>query len=88
MRDQRSGMPSAGRRSEDVQVLVLSLLLDSERLAPWPVEELARVVGCERAATGAVVTLDAAGLVCRRGALVLATPATRAASRFLQLLRE
>jgi hypothetical protein len=88
MRDQRSGTPSAGRRNEDVQVLVLSLLVDSESPAPWPLGDLARAVGCETAAAEAVVSLDALGLAHRRGAFVLATPATRAVSRFCQLLRE
>jgi hypothetical protein len=88
MRDQRSSRPSARRRGEDVQLLVLALLVDSESPAPWSLEELARAVGCGSAAAEAVVSLDAVGLAHRRGAFVLATPETRAASRFCQLLRE
>jgi hypothetical protein len=88
MRDQRSGTTPARRRSEDVQVFVLSLLVDSESPGPWSVDELARAVGCGSAAAEAVVSLDAVGLAHRRGAFVLATPATRAVSRFCQLLRE
>jgi hypothetical protein len=88
MRDQRIRTTPARRRSEDVQVFVLSLLVDSESPGPWSVDELARAVGCGSAAAEAVVSLDAVGLAHRRGAFVLATPATRAVSRFCQLLRE
>ncbi len=85
MRDQRSSRPCAARRSDDVQLVVLSLLLDAESPGPWSLEELARAVGCESAAAEAVVGLHAAGLAHRCGAFVFAT---RAASRFCQLLRE
>jgi hypothetical protein len=88
MRDQRSSTPSARRRNEDVLLLVLSLLVDSESPAPRPLEALAHAVGCEVAAAEAVVSLDALGLAHRCGAFVFATPATRAVSRFCQLLRE
>jgi hypothetical protein len=85
MRDQRSGTPLAGRRSDEVQFLVLALLLDPECPGPWSVEELAREIGCELSAADAVVRLDAAGLANRTDGLVFPS---RAASRFCQLLRE
>jgi hypothetical protein len=85
MRDQRSGTPSTGRRSDDVEFVVLSLLLDSESPGPWSLQELARAVGCECAAGEAVAGLHVAGLAHRCGGFVFAT---RAASRFCQLLRE
>jgi hypothetical protein len=85
MRDQRSGTPSAGRRSDEVQFLVLALLLDPECPGPWSVGELAREVGCELLAADAVVRLHASGLAHRCQEFV--SP-TRAASRFCQLLRE
>jgi hypothetical protein len=85
MRDQRSGTPSVGRRSDEVQFSVLALLLDRECPGPWSVEELAREVGCELLAADAVVRLHAAGLAHRSDGLVWPS---RAASRFCQLLRE
>jgi hypothetical protein len=85
MRDQRSSRPCAAQCSDDVQFVVLSLLLDAESPGPWSLEELARAVGCESAAAEAVVGLHAAGLAHRCGGFVFAT---RAASRFCQLLRE
>jgi hypothetical protein len=85
MRDQRSGTPAFGRRSDEVQFLVPALLLDPECRGPWSVEELAREVGCESAAAAAVVGLHAAGLAHRCEGLVFPS---RAASRFCQLLRE
>jgi hypothetical protein len=85
MRDQRSNTPSVGRRSDEVQFLVLALLLDVECPGPWSVDDLAREVGCEISAAEAVVRLHAAGLAHLCGGFVFAT---RAASRFCQLLRE
>jgi len=85
MRVQRSRTQCVVRRSDDVQLVVLSLLLDSESPGPWSLEELARAVGCESAAAEAVVGLHAAGLAHRCGGFVFAT---RAACRFCQLLRE
>jgi hypothetical protein len=85
MRDQRSGTPAVGRRSDEVQFLVLALLLDRECPGPWSVQELAREVGCELLAADAVVGLHAAGLAHRCEELVFPS---RAASRFCQLLRE
>ena len=85
MRDQPSGTSPAGRRSDEVQFLVLALLLDAECRVPWSVQELAREVGCELAAADAVVGLHAAGLVHRCEELSFPS---RAASRFCQLLRE
>lgn len=87
MRDQRSSTsaPSAGRRGDEVQFVVLALLLERECPGPWSVEELAREVGCELLAVEAVVRLHAAGLVHRVDGFVWPT---RAASRFSQLLRE
>jgi len=63
--------------------MVLALLLGCR--GPWSVDELAREVGCELGAAEAVVRLQASGLVHCCGGLVFAT---RAASRFCQLLRE
>jgi hypothetical protein len=85
MRDQRSGTPTAGRRGDEAQFLVLALLLDPECRGPWSMQDLAREVGCELAAADAVVGLHAAGLAHRCEGLVFPS---RAASRFCQLLRE
>ncbi|MGD1056312.1 MAG: hypothetical protein ABR992_02765 [Solirubrobacteraceae bacterium] len=85
MRDQRSGMPPVGRRSDELQFLVLALLLDRECRGPWSVDELAREVGFELGTSDAVVGLQAAGLAHCCGEFVFAS---RAASRFSQLLRE
>jgi hypothetical protein len=85
MRDQRSGTPPVGRRSNEVQFNLLLLLLDPECLGPWSVDELAREVGCELGVADAVVGLQAAGLAHCCGGFVFAS---RAASRFCQLLRE
>jgi hypothetical protein len=84
MQDQASA-PTAERRSEDVQFVVLALLLEAGGPAQWSLAELAREVGCELATDEAVVRLHAAGLAHRSGAFVFAS---RAASRFCQLLRE
>lgn len=85
MRDQRSGVASVGRCSDEVQFVVLALLLDLECPGPWCVGELAREVGCELSATDAVVRLQGAGLAHRCGEFVFAS---HAACRFSQLLRE
>jgi hypothetical protein len=85
MRDQRSSTPPAERRSDEVQFLVLTLLLDPDWPGPWSLGELAREVGCEITAAAAVVRLHAAGLVHRVDEFVFAA---RPAVRFCQLLRE
>ncbi len=84
MQDQPIG-PDAMRLSNDVEFVVLTLLLDPECPGPWSVDELAREVGCEMSAGDAVARLHAAGLAHRCEGFVFAT---RAASRFCQLLRE
>jgi hypothetical protein len=85
MRCQRSGTSPGGRRSGEVQFLVLALLLDPECPGPWSAVELAREVGCEVAAADAVVRLHAAGLTHVHDEFVFAT---RAASHFCHLLRQ
>lgn len=47
MRDQRSGTPPVGRRSDEIQLVVLALLLDPESAGPWSVEKLARERECQ-----------------------------------------
>jgi len=84
MQDQASA-PAVARRSDEVQFVVLALLLEPGGPAQWSLAELAREVGCELAAAEAVVRLHAAGLVHRCQGFVFAS---RAASRFSQLLRE
>jgi hypothetical protein len=85
MRDQRSSRPSAGRRSDEAEFVVLALLLDRDWSGPWSLGELVREVGCEVAAAEAVVSLHAAGLAHRSGEFVWPS---RPAVRFCQLLRE
>jgi hypothetical protein len=65
--------------------MVLALLLGPECPGPWSVEELALELGCQADADEAVVRSHAAGLAHLCGGFVFAT---RAASRFCQLLRE
>jgi hypothetical protein len=84
MQDKASA-PVVERRSEDVELAVLASLLEPGQPAPWSMAELALEVGCELAASKAVVRLHAAGLVHRCGGFVWPT---RAASRFCRLLRE
>ncbi len=84
MQDQASA-PAAARRCDEAEFVVLTLLLEAGGPAQWSLAELARELGCELAAGEAVVRLHAAGLVHRSGGFVFAT---RAASRFCQLLRE
>jgi hypothetical protein len=85
MRNQRSSAPPARRRADEIQFIILALLLDPESPGPWSVEELALEVGCELSVPDAIVRLHAAGLAHLCGGFVFAT---RAASRFGQLLRE
>jgi hypothetical protein len=85
MRDERSGAPSLRRCSDEIQFVVLALLLDVEYPGPWSVDELAREIGCDLGAADAVVCLQAAGLAHCCEEFVFAS---RAASRFCQLLRE
>jgi hypothetical protein len=85
MRCQRSSAPPSRRRGDEIQFLVLALLLDPECPGPWSVDELAREVGCELSVPGAIARLHAAGLAHLCDGFVFAT---RAASRFGQLLRE
>jgi hypothetical protein len=85
MRHQRSSAPPVRRRGDEIQFVVLALLLDPESPGPWSVEELVLEVGCEWSVPDAVARLHAAGLVHLCGGFVFAT---RAASRFGQLLRE
>ena len=61
MRDQRSGTPPVGRRSDQLQFTVLALLLDPECPGPWSLDELAREVGCELGTADAVVRLGITG---------------------------
>jgi hypothetical protein len=77
--------PAPERRGQETQFLVLALLLDPGGPSQWSLGELAREIGCELQAAEAVVRLDAAGLAHCVGEFVFAT---RAASRFAQLLRE
>jgi hypothetical protein len=84
MQDQASA-PTLGRRVDEVQFVVLVLLLEAGGPALWSLAELAREVGCELAASEAVESLHAAGLVHRCDEFVFAS---RAAGRFGQLLRE
>jgi hypothetical protein len=81
----QANTPAAERHGDEAQFLVLLLLLEPGGPALWSVAELARELGCELAAAGALVRLHAAGLVHRREEFVWAT---RAASRFSELLRE
>jgi hypothetical protein len=85
MRDQRSSAPPARRRDDEIQLMVLALLLDQKAPALWSVDELARDLGCELHVPDAIAQLHAAGLAHLCGGFVFAT---RAASRFGQLLRE
>lgn len=84
MQDQAS-VPAPGRRCDEAQFLVLVLLLEPAGPALWSLGELARELGSEPAAAAAVTALHAAGLAHRSGELVCAS---RAASRFCELLRE
>jgi hypothetical protein len=77
--------PARERHVDDAQFLVLALLLEPGGPSQWSLDELGRELGCELHAAEAVVRLDAAGLAHRTGEFVFAT---RAASRFAQLLRE
>jgi hypothetical protein len=84
MQDQASA-PGVGLRVGDQDFAVLALLLEPGGPAQWSLAELAREVGCELLAGEAVVRLHAAGLLHRCQGFVFAS---RAASRFCQLLRE
>jgi len=77
--------PVVERRGDEMQFLVLALLLEAGGPSQWSLGELGREVGCELEAAAAVVGLDGAGLAHQAGGFVWAS---RAASRFAQLLRE
>jgi hypothetical protein len=68
---------------DQAQLAILTLVLGSQPVEPWSLEELGRELGDEQAASDAVASLNAAGLVHLSGGLV--TP-TRAAARFTRLL--
>jgi hypothetical protein len=84
MQDQASA-PRVERRCDEVQFAVLALLLEAGGPAQWSLAELAREVGCELLVGEAVVRLRAAGLAHHVEGFVFAS---RAASRFCELLRE
>jgi hypothetical protein len=81
----QASAPVVVRRGDEAQFMLLALLLEPGGPAQWSLVELAREIGCELAAAEAVVRLHAAGPVHRSGGFVFAS---RAASRFCQLLRE
>jgi hypothetical protein len=84
MQDQASA-PAACRCGDAAELMVLSLLLEPQSPGPWALGDLASEVGCELATAEAIVRLQAAGLAHQTGRIVFAS---RAASRFRQLLRE
>jgi hypothetical protein len=85
MQVQATAPSLAGRDEQEAQFGLLALLVEPGGPSLWSLGELARELGCERAAAVAADGLVAAGLAHRCGGFVFAS---RAASRFCQLLRE